>query len=177
MSTSLYDLTVGSYTQVLESSLTVLEKGKAFCGENGISCKEMLETKMRDDMQGLYFQIVSLNHHSANAVRAFSSGEFFPPSEAFAHEIVEEDFDALIALTKESIELMNSQDPETVNGYAGKSIIFKLGKNELPFTVENFVLSFSLPNFYFHATTAYDILRMKGVQIGKMDYLGKLKMG
>ena len=177
MTTSLYDLTVGSYTQVLESSLSVLEKGKAFCDENGIAYKDMMETKMREDMQGLYFQLVSLNHHSANVIRALSTGEFFPPSEAFAHEITDQDFDAMIELTKESIEFMKAQDADTINGFAGGSILFKLGKNELPFTVENFVLSFSLPTFYFHATTAYDILRMKGVQIGKMDYLGKLKMG
>ncbi len=46
---------------------------------------------------------------------------------------------------------------------------------EIPFTAENFVLSFSLPNFYFHATTAYDILRMKGVPLGKLDYLGQMR--
>ena len=55
--------------------------------------------------------------------------------------------------------------------------MFKIGGNELPFTNENFVQSFSLPNFYFHATTAYDILRMKGVPIGKLDFLGAMKMG
>jgi hypothetical protein len=47
----------------------------------------------------------------------------------------------------------------------------------MPFVAEKFVLSFSLPNFYFHATTAYDILRMLGVKIGKMDYLGQMRMG
>ncbi len=50
-------------------------------------------------------------------------------------------------------------------------------KNELPFTNQNFLLSFSLPNFYFHATTTYDILRMLGVPLGKTDFLGKMKMG
>ena len=72
---------------------------------------------------------------------------------------------------------MGEQDPETINALAGKTVIFKLGANEMPFTAENFALSFSLPNFYFHATTAYDILRMKGVEIGKMDFLGKMRIG
>ena len=72
---------------------------------------------------------------------------------------------------------MKAQDPTTINATAGKTITFKLGANEMPFTAENFVLSFSLPNFYFHATTAYDILRMKGVKLGKMDFLGKLRVG
>ncbi len=56
-------------------------------------------------------------------------------------------------------------------------MVFKLGKNELPFTNRNFLLSFSLPNFYFHATTAYDILRMLGVPLGKRDFLGNMKIG
>ena len=47
---------------------------------------------------------------------------------------------------------------------------------KLPFKAEGFLLSFSLPNFHFHATTAYDILRMKGVQIGKRDYMGKMRV-
>ena len=52
-----------------------------------------------------------------------------------------------------------------------------LCSNEIPFSNENFVLSFSLPNLYFHATTAYDILRMQGVGVGKRDFLGQLRMG
>ncbi len=177
MTTSLYDLTVGSYTQVLSSSLGFLEKGKAFCEENNISLKDMLETKLRDDMQGLYFQVISVNHHSANVIRALSTGEFGPPAGAFGDEISDADYEALLAQTKENIEFLKAQDADTINGFSGKPIVFKLGENQMPFTVENFVLSFSLPNFYFHAATAYDILRMKGVPIGKRDFLGKLKMG
>ena len=55
-------------------------------------------------------------------------------------------------------------------------MLFKFGKTELPFTSDEFLLSFSLPNFYFHATTTYSILRQQGVPLGKMDYLGKLRM-
>ncbi len=177
MSTTLYDLTVGSYSQVLESALNVLEKGKTFCEENNISMKEILETKLRDDMQGLYFQIVSLNHHSASALEALTSGEFLPPMAAFAHEITEADYDELLERTRASIAQMKAADASAINARSGETIIFKLGKNELPFTTENFVLSFSLPNFYFHATTLYDILRMKGVPLGKMDFLCQIKMG
>ena len=52
-----------------------------------------------------------------------------------------------------------------------------MGSTKIPFTAQNFALSFSLPNFYFHATTAYDILRMKGVKLGKMDFLGAMAAG
>jgi len=55
-------------------------------------------------------------------------------------------------------------------------MVFKVRDREVPFTAESFVLSFSLPNFYFHATTAYDILRTKGVPLGKRDVLGQLRL-
>ena len=58
----------------------------------------------------------------------------------------------------------------------GGTILFKVGDFEMPFTAENFILSFSLPNLYFHATTAYDILRMAGAPLGKMDFLGQMRM-
>jgi hypothetical protein len=55
-------------------------------------------------------------------------------------------------------------------------VIFEFRNTRLPFTAEEFLLSFSLPNFHFHATTAYDILRSKGVPLGKRDYLGALRL-
>ena len=67
-------------------------------------------------------------------------------------------------------------DRDTVDAWEGKEVVFQIGGNKLPFTAENFVLSFSLPNLHFHATTAYDILRMKGVPLGKRDYLNGLRL-
>jgi len=55
-------------------------------------------------------------------------------------------------------------------------VVFQMRDFKVPFTAENFILSFSLPNFHFHATTAYDILRTKGVPLGKRDYMGALRM-
>ncbi len=51
--------------------------------------------------------------------------------------------------------------------------MFVFGDRQMPFVAKNFLLSFSQPNFYFHATTAYDILRWKGLPIGKRDYTGR----
>ena len=53
---------------------------------------------------------------------------------------------------------------------------FQIRGNKIPFTAEGFIQSFSLPNFYFHATTAYDILRSKGAPLGKRDFLGQMKI-
>jgi len=54
----------------------------------------------------------------------------------------------------------------------GRDMVFAIGSRRMPYLVEDFLLSFSLPNIYFHATTAYDILRAQGVPLGKSDYLG-----
>ena len=79
----------------------------------------------------------------------------------------------LVEDAKASLEKIT---PDALNACQGKDVTFHLGKHQLPFTAENFLLSFSFPNFYFHATTAYDILRGRGVKIGKGDFLGRMRM-
>ena len=177
MTTTLYDLSVGSYTQVLKGTVNFLEKGLEYCEKNAINLVDIVDSALHEDMQSFYFQVMSINHHSAKAIEGLQAGEFAPPLYAFNHKAEQGDYEMLLATTKASIDLMKTQDPTTINATAGKTVTFKLGANEMPFTAENFVLSFSLPNFYFHATTAYDILRMKGVKLGKMDFLGKLRVG
>jgi hypothetical protein len=67
-------------------------------------------------------------------------------------------------------------DRGEIDALVGKDMAFGLGERKLPFVAEDFVLSFSLPNLYFHATTAYDILRNKGVPLGKRDFMGALRI-
>ena len=80
-------------------------------------------------------------------------------------------------MTRNTLDELKAQSRDEIDALAGGRVVFKLGGNEIPFTAENFAVSFSLPNFYFHATTAYDILRMKGVPIGKRDFIGAMKAG
>jgi hypothetical protein len=65
--------------------------------------------------------------------------------------------------------------PEAIDALADKDLMFELGELKLPFAAADFILSFSLPNFFFHATTAYDILRTHGVPLGKADFMGPLR--
>jgi len=62
-----------------------------------------------------------------------------------------------------------------IDALQGKDMTFQLPNMKIPFTAENFLLSFSQPNFYFHAATTYDILRWKGIPIGKRDYMGRTR--
>jgi hypothetical protein len=70
---------------------------------------------------------------------------------------------------------LKALDPDAVNALEGGDVIFQIGQFKMPFTAPGFLLSFSIPNFQFHATTAYDILRSRGVPIGKRDYLGAMR--
>ncbi len=172
MSISLYDISVANYLQVLRAVAGVLDKGKVFCEEQGIALDDMVETRLIEDMSPFRFQVISTAHHSMGTLKAMESGEFTPPS-----GYGELDYAGCQALIQEAIAYAERLDEATVAGYEGKQITFKIGGNELPFTVVNFVNTFSLPNFFFHATTTYDLLRMKGAPLGKMDFIGQLKMG
>ena len=79
----------------------------------------------------------------------------------------------LVADARAGLEAMK---PTEVNALEGKDVSFQFRDTKLPFVAEAFLLSFSLPNFHFHATTAYDILRSKGVPVGKRDYMGRLRL-
>jgi len=171
MPVSFYDLTVGTYVQIVEATVGVLDKGADHCNGNGIALDDVVSACLIDDMANFHFQVVCVTHHSLEALKAMKSGEFLPPN------YEQTDYAGLQALTKDTLAALKAMSADEVNALADGSLVFKLGGNELPFTNKNFALSFSLPNFYFHATTAYDILRSKGVPLGKRDFLGAMKMG
>ena len=66
-------------------------------------------------------------------------------------------------------------DPAELDSFVGRPMRFELGDYKVDYVAEDFLLSFSIPNFYFHVTTAYDILRSRGVVLGKADYLGRTR--
>ena len=80
----------------------------------------------------------------------------------------------MVGEAKEGLASISESDEADL---ADKSMVFAIGDREMTFTNQNFLLSFSLPNFYFHATTTYDILRMLGAPLGKRDFLGRMKVG
>jgi hypothetical protein len=79
-------------------------------------------------------------------------------------------------MLKEAEENLKNIDSSEIDNLAGQEVIFKMGSITWPFTATDFILSFSLPNFYFHLTTFYDMLRMKGLKIGKLDFVGQMKL-
>ena len=171
MAFSLYDATVANFLQILGAAGGILEKSLIHFKEKGIDPAEVVETRLAPDMLPLRFQIVSVAHHSRGAIEAAKSGIFTPsagkPDLAYAD---------LQAMVTEARNELSALTPEAVNALVGKDVTFKVGDRALPFTAEGFLMSFSLPNFFFHATTAYDILRHNGAPLGKRDFIGRLNL-
>ena len=171
MAFSLYDATVANYLQILGAVGGCMEKSLAHFRDKGIDPAEVVETRLAPDMLPFWFQIVSVAHHSRGAIEAAKNGVFVPPSGK-----PDTAFTALQALVTQARDELAGLTPEAVNALEGRDVTFKVGERALPFTAEGFLMSFSLPNFFFHATTAYDILRHKGAPLGKRDFMGKLKL-
>lgn len=171
MAISLYDTSVANYLQVLGGMRGVLDKGADYAGNNDLDLAEIVETRLSPDMLPFRFQVVSVYHHSLGAIRGIREGLFTPPP-----SMPDLDYAGLQGLIAEASSELQAVSREEIEALEGATLNFKAGKFELPFTAENFILSFSLPNFYFHATTTYDILRMAGVPLGKMDFLGSMRV-
>ena len=168
MAISLYDATVAGFLQVLGAAEGVLAKGRAHCEANGIDLADVVESRLIGDMAPFRFQVTQIAHHTAGAVAGVKSGVFSPDSGP-----PEADYAALQTLVADARATVAALTPDAVNALEGQDVLFRFGEMKMPFTAENFLLSFSTPNLHFHATTAYDILRMRGVPLGKRDYMGR----
>ena len=173
MTIQLSDITLIPYRQITGALSVVLEKGASHCREQGIDPDSLVDFSLYPDMRPFSFQIHSIAHHSLNALKGIEAGTFGPPT-----DLPQLDYPGLQRLVADTRSALDSFTPDRINALAGGEVLFTAGggKLKLPFTTENFILTFSLPNLYFHATTAYDILRHKGVPVGKLDYLGEMKL-
>ena len=171
MAISFYDASVAGYLQVLGGANGFLDKGLTHCREKGIDPAELLETRLFPDMHPFRYQVQALVHHSLGAIRAMQSGTFRPPAGDPA-----DDYAALQTLVANARDALAKMTEGEVNALEGREIVFEVHNFRREFTATGFLLSFSIPNFHFHATTAYDILRSRGVPVGKRDYLGALRL-
>jgi uncharacterized protein len=171
MAISLYAATIPSYQQVLGAIAGLLSTAEAFCTERGLAPGDIIQARLAADMLPFAYQVKSTAVHSLGAIEGVRRGSFSPdmtpPPETFA---------ALKARIAETLAALERIEPAEVDGFIGRDMRFVVGERQLEFTAEDFLLSFSQPNFYFHATTTYDILRWKGVRIGKRDFVGKLRL-
>ncbi|HEY5072148.1 MAG TPA: DUF1993 domain-containing protein [Caulobacteraceae bacterium] len=171
MAVSLYDLSVASFLQTLGGVAGFLDRGLAHCADNAIDPAEIVETRLIADMLPFRFQVLSVVHHSIDAIDGVKQGLFQPQT-----DIPPLDYAGLQRAVAAARDALTKLTAEEVNALEGRDVTFQFRDFKLPFTAEGFLMSFSLPNLHFHATTAYDILRSKGVPLGKRDYMGQMRL-
>jgi uncharacterized protein len=171
MTFSLYAATVPSYLQILQAVSGLLDKAEVFCDQGGIASHEIIQARLAEDMLPFAYQVKSTAVHSLGAIegvrRCVFSPDTTPPPENFA---------ALKARIVETLAALEAIEPAEVDAFIGREMRFAFGDRHVDYTAENFLLSFSQPNFYFHATTTYAILRWKGVSLGKRDFTGRTRV-
>lgn len=170
MSISLYDLSVPTFLQTVRALGRVLDRAVEHCMKTRSDPDDLVDVRLIDDMAPLHFQIEAAWHHAVWGLEAARTGAFTPP--ALIGPVPFRDLQGMIDEAERALE---SFAPDDVNSWAGKLLDLQIGPRKLTFTSETLILSFSMPNFYFHVVTAYDILRMQGVPIGKRDYEGRLR--
>jgi hypothetical protein len=170
MATSLYDLSVPTFLQTVSAVAGFLDRTVRHCAETGADPDDFVGARLFPDMAPFHFQIECVANHSVWGLEAVKNGVFDAP--ALIGPIPFAGLQARIAQAETALKALT---PDEVNSWAGKDLDLQIGPRRLTFTSETYILSFALPNFHFHAVTAYDILRTRGVPLGKRDYEGQLR--
>jgi uncharacterized protein len=167
MAISLYKSSVPIFVQFLTSLSAVLDKAHAFAEAKKLDPSVLLNTRLSPDMFPLVRQVRAATDHAINACGRLAGIDLpaFSNTEATIPELKER-----IAKT---IDFLESLKAAQIDGTEDKEIkiVFPSGATR-EFTGQSLLLNNSLPNFYFHCTTAYDILRHSGVELGKRDFMG-----
>lgn len=167
MPTSLYDLTIPVFLRGLRNLDAVLRKGEDFAAAEGVDLQTLFEARLAPDMYPLPGQIQRASDTAKFAAVRLGGVEnvSFPDDE--------KSFEDLHARIAKTVDFLKAAPREAIDGKEGAEVILKSGGGERRFTGIDYALGFALPNFFFHVTTAYGILRHKGVPLGKLDYLGR----
>jgi len=165
MSLSLYDISVPAFQRGLDVLSHLLDRAVAHAREQGQDPAQLLTGRLAPDMYTLIGQVQSASDAAKfGAARlAGIAPPSFPDDETTLEQLRER-----IAKTQ---EFLRSVPAQSMDGQEDREIVIRPGGRELTFVARDYIRGFVLPNFYFHLTTAYGILRHLGVPLGKMDYL------
>lgn len=166
MAISMYQASIPQFTKMLTNLANILKKGEELTSAKGIESAVLVEGRLASDMFPLSKQVQVACDQVKNGMARLAGVE--PPK----FEDNETTFAQLQDRIAKTIAFANSLKPEQINGTEAKEIQFSIKEWSFEFVGEQYLLTWIIPNFYFHVTTAYDILRHKGVEIGKSDYLG-----
>jgi hypothetical protein len=163
----LYDLSIALMQRSLQNLDAIVTKAEAYvAADEGIDEATLIQARLYPNMRPFVFQIRTATDTAKNTAARLTGRE--APSWADN----EATFAEVHARLAKGIDYLSGFRPEDFEGAESRSIEVKLGGRTVPFTGATYLSRFALPNFFFHVSTAYNILRHNGVSIGKRDFLG-----
>jgi len=169
MPLSMHRASAPVFVRALKVLASLLEKGEAHAKAQGLDPDTLVAARLAEDMLPLSGQVQRASDASKGAVARLTGVE----APAMADE--ETTLAQLRKRVADTLAYIESVDPEAFDGSEDRTVELKLPGGTLTFTGEDYLLGFALPNFFFHVVTAYDVLRHKGVPIGKLDYIGPVQ--
>lgn len=166
MTISMYEASSPRFINMLKNLGAILAKAEAHAEAKKIAPAVLLGSRLFPDMFALTRQVQIACDHAKGAAARLAG------IEVPKFEDTEETFADLQARIAKTIAFVETVGADQINGSEGREIAFTIGGHDVKFTGMQYLLGFALPNFYFHVTTAYNILRHNGVEIGKRDFVG-----
>lgn len=166
MAFTIYDASVPVFQQILKSLAGLLDKAEAHAAEKGVDVSTLLNASLSPDMFNFIRQIQIATDHAKGAT-ARLGGVDIPKFEDTEKTVAE-----LKARIQKTLDFIATVKAEWFEGAESRDIKMAFPWATYEFSSQKYLTYWALPNFFFHATTAYDILRSRGVQIGKADFLG-----
>jgi hypothetical protein len=163
---ALYDISVPMFLRSLENLATFLKKGEDWAKENGKTSEDLINHKLAPDMKALAFQIQRVSDTAKNS--AGRLGGFQAPSMPDD----ETTYEQLYTRIQKTIDVLKGTERSAFEGKEEAQILLPLPGKELKFTGRSYLTAYAIPNFFFHVSMAYAILRNAGAPVGKMDFLG-----
>ena len=166
MTISMYQVSVPRFVHMLHNLAAILDRAQAYAEAKKIDATTLPAARLFPDMLPLTSQ-VRIACDTAKRAAAMLAGVDNP-----VYEDNETTIPELRARIEKTVAFLNTIKASQIDGTEGKDLVVKVGGKDTPFTGMQFLLARAIPNFYFHVTTAYDILRHNGVELGKRDYMG-----
>lgn len=166
MPLSMYQASIPVFVRALNVLTALLDKAEAHAAQNGIALNTLVEARLAPDMYPLSGQIQRASDASKFAIKRLTG------LDAPSFEDVETTFPELRKRIADTVAWLQSVPASAVDGSETRTVQLSFGEFKASFQGDSYLLTFALPNFYFHITTAYAILRHKGVPVGKLDFLG-----
>jgi uncharacterized protein len=168
MSLSMYQASVPAFVQMLNNLSAILDKAEAYAKNRKIDPEVLLNYRLAPDMLPFVRQI-QIAADLAKGAAARLAGADVPK-----HDDIEKTFVDLKARLAKTAAFVQSFRPSDIDGSEDRDINLTLGEHTMSFKGQPYLVHFVMPNFYFHCTTAYDILRHCGVELGKRDFIGTI---